>query len=350
MIRTVDKQEALDCPLVAITSFRSHFEGYIRFALEDMNIDIAHLDFGRTGFRSKACSTDINGHYVDGTFYTKYTGTLLFFHAYDCDFVMKNYPNRKKFRTLLLDHRVQPHGDRVRSPYHADTIICNGSDALIQDIHGTAPFGKEVNNVGFFTTHYASPTRKPKTAFVQAVGNYQCPLDLPKVCQMLLDEGYEVNFFDHVLHRSIHTFAGVLFNDTPPHVHYVTSEKPLPEGVRIVKPGLDYIRTLTSCSHYVGYGSSSLLTNSFVPGATQILLKSDWLPKCPSRFRSVIETLSYPAATLSALRLCLTAPPKDDSQIREYLFGENRTDVLQKVEEAVIQSLEKQSTFSGVTW
>ena len=102
MIRTVNKQEALGCPLVAITSFPEHFRGYIRFALEDMNIDIAHLDFGRTGFRSKACPTDINGHYVDGTFYTKYTGTFLFFHAYDCDFVLRNYPNRK-FRTLLLD-------------------------------------------------------------------------------------------------------------------------------------------------------------------------------------------------------------------------------------------------------
>jgi hypothetical protein len=350
MIRTVTKQEALDCPLVAMTSFPEHFEGYIRFALEDMNIDIAHLDFGRTGFRSKACPTDINGHYVDGTFYTKYTGTLLFFHAYDCDCVMRNYPNRK-FRTLLLDHRVQPFGDRAISPYNADTIICNGSDALIRDIRTSAPFGNEVRNVGFFTTHYASPARKPKTAFVQAVGNtkYQCQFDIPKVSQMLLDEGYEVNFFDHVLHRSVHTFCGFLLNDTPPHVHYVTSEKPLPKWVRIVKPGVDYIRTLTSCSHYVGYGSSSILTNSFMPGATQILLQSDWLPKCPALFRSAIETLAYPAATLSELRRCLTASPKDDSEVRNYLFGKDRTDVLEKVEEAVIQSLEYRSTFSGVT-
>jgi len=351
MIRTVNKQEALDCPLVAITSFPEHFRGYIRFALEDMNIDIAHLDFGRTGFRSKACPTDMNGHYVDGTFFAKYTGTLLFFHAYDCDCVMRNYPNRK-FQTLLLDHRVQPFGDRATSPYNANTIICNGSDALIHDIRKSAPFGNEVGNVGFFTTHYASSVRKPKTAFVQAVGNskYQCQFDIPEVCQMLLDEGYEVNFFDHVLHRSDHTFEGVLFNNVPPHVHYVQSEKLLPEGVRIVKPGLDYIRTLTSCSHYVGYGSSGIITNSFTPGATQILLQSDWLPKCPCLFRSVIETLSYPVATMSELRRCLIAAPKDDPQVRDYLFGKDRSDILRKVEEAVIQSLAYRSTSSGVTW
>jgi len=341
MIRTVNKQEALDCPQVAMTSFPEHLEGYIRFALAEMNIDIAHLDFRRTGFRSKACPTDINGHYVDSAFFAKYPGTLLFFHAYDCDFVMRNYPNRK-FRTVLLDHRVQPFGDRATSPYIADTIICNGSDALIRDIRDSAPFGNEVKNDGFFTTHYASPVRKPKTAFVQAVGNskYQCQFDIPEVCQMLLDEGYDVNFFDHVYHRSVHTFEGILFNNTPPHVHYVASEKPLPEGVRIVSPGLDYIRTLTSCSHYVGYGSSGIITNSFMPGVTQILLHSDWLPKCPSLFRSVIETLSYPVETLSELRRCLTAPPKDDPQVRSYLFGENRADVLEKVEEAVIHSLD----------
>jgi len=342
MIRTVDKQEALDCPLVAITSFPEHYRGYIRFVLEDMNVDITHLDFGRTGFRGKACPTDINGHYVDGTFFAKYSSTLLFFHAYDCNFVMRNYPNCK-FRAVLLDHRVQPFGDRAISPYNADVIICNGSDALIWDIRNSAaPFGNEVRNAGFFTTHYASPVRKPKTAFVQAVGDskYQCQFDIPAVCKMLLDDGYAVNFFDHVYHRSIHTFEGILFNDTPPHVHHVQSAKPLPDGVRVVKPGLDYIRTLTSCSHYVGCGSSSILTNSFRLGATQILLASDWLPKCPALFRSVVETLSYPVETLSELRRCLTALPKDVAEVRKYLFGCDRTDVLGKVEEAVLHSLE----------
>jgi hypothetical protein len=35
------------------------------------------------------------------------------------------------------------------------------------------------------------------------------------------------------------------------------------------------------------------------------------------------------------LQRCLTAPPKDELQMREYLFGKDRTDVLGKVEEAV---------------
>ena len=218
MIKTVNKEEALDCPLVAITSYPSHFDGYIRYVLEDMNIDIVYLDLGIHGYRSKGCPTDINGHYVDGAFYTKYTGTLLFFHAFDCDHVAKNYPNRS-FKTLLLDHRVQPFGDRATSPYNADTIICSGSDVLIRDIRHTAPFGGEVKNVGFFTTHYASPARKSKTAFVQSVGTsrclgyekkdgggydydkpvwdhnpYRCPFDMPEVCKILLDEGYIKKF------------------------------------------------------------------------------------------------------------------------------------------------------------
>ena len=136
---------------------------------------------------------------------------------------------------------------------------------------------------------------------------------------MLLDEGYEVNFFDHVLHRN---------------------GKNLPDGVRAVKHGLDYIRTLTSCSHYVGYGSSGIITNSFMPGATQILLESDWLSKCPRLFRLVVKEISYPVATTSELRRFLTAPPKDDLRMREYLFGKDRTGILGKVEEAVSQSLE----------
>ena len=73
-----------------------------------------------------------------------------------------------------------------------------------------------------------------------------------------------------------------------------------------------------------------------MPDATQILLESDWLPKCPNLFQSVVRELSYSAATMSELRQCLTAPPKDSPHMQKYLFGEDRTNVFGKIEEAVL--------------
>ena len=294
--------ELLDGNIVAITSYKNHFEGYIRHALEEMNLDILY------------CEQEPSKE-----FYERYEGTLLCFHAMDVNRIYgihRENLDHRHYRIVLLDHRCQPFGDRATSPYNADYVICNGSHKLIEDIKSISQFGERVLNVGFFTTQYACAERKDKKAFVQTVKcDYQSEFSHYRICELLLEMGYDVCSFEHVLHGT---------GDA------------LPKGVRRVKPGLDYIQTLTSCSHYVGYGSSGVITNAFMPGAVQINLSTDWVSKGSPIFQKVINDLCYTARNEKDLRQLLHAPPKDD--LCEYLFGKNRTNILGKIK-AVIEEI-----------
>lgn len=302
MIKTVhNESELLESNIVAITSYNKHFEGYIRYALEELTLEILYSEQDPSR-----------------EFYERYDGTLLFFHAIDVnrvnDITRENVDCRQ-YRTILLDHRCQPFGDRAISPYNADYVICNGSNKLIDDIKSVAQFGEHILNIGFFTTHYASKVRKEKKAFVQMVNyGYESTFSNYRICELLLEMGYDVYSFEHVLHGT-----GVL----------------LPEGIRRVKPGLDYAQTLTSCSLYVGYGSAGVITNAFVPGAVQINLSADWLSKGSPVFRDVVNALCYTAISEEDLKQLLDAPPKGD--LREYLYGNDRTNILGKIEAALTE-------------
>ena len=220
------------------------------------------------------------------------------------------YPWRK-YRTILISHGPLPMSCRASTAIKADHVISNGSDELVRSIDFTR-VGHHCM-AGYFPTAYALPKRCEKTALVQITGKYECRFLPAQVCRLLLERNYRVHVYNHLLYKS--NFSG------------------LPKEVKRVQSGLDYIHTLSSCSHYIFSGTSGFITNMYTPGACMIALSRDWCERNTPLFQHVLRNSCYFAQDENELLTCLDAPPNYDEEMISFLYGRDRTNVIEKINE-----------------
>ena len=273
------------------TSYPNHYTGYIRESLNDLGV------------------LDGAAHDDSLSFFLNYSGCVLCFHASDANRLARI--KEKQYKIVLLTHQVLPVGDRsFLSSAKADYLICNGSRELLDCLKLTST--KQICTAGFFPTMYASAgNRSPKSVFVQMTTDregkeYDSTFTRSSLCQWLLDKGYTVNYFEHCYHRDM---------------------EPIPEGVRRIKPGKNYMQTLTSSKYFIGHGTTTLLTNTFIPGAVNICTSTDWKFKQSPVCRNAVERCSYSANNFAQLAEALQMKPKYDDDFISYLFGKDRTNI-----------------------
>jgi len=290
------------CPDFAIyTSYLNHYEGYIRESLKDMGL----LDY----------ALNINSL----SFFINYSGCVLCFHAKDAN-VLSNIEGRK-YKIILLSHQLLPVGDRsFLSSAHADYLICNGSRKLIEQLNLTGV--KHIINACFFPAMYAlSEGRDPKSVFVQITTDregkeYGSTFTRNALCRWLLDKGYTVNYFEHCHHSDPET---------------------VPEGVRRVKPGKDYMQTLSVSKYFIGHGTTTPLTNTFIQGAVNICTSTDWLYRQTPILREALEQCSYFIDNFDQLAAVMRREPKYGEAFTSYLFGDDRQNIGERIKEILLK-------------
>jgi hypothetical protein len=224
-----------------------------------------------------------------------------------------SYPWRK-YRTILISHGPLPMSCRISKAIKADYLISNGSKDLIDQVDLTHV--GHLCTAGYFPTAYAMPDRKDKTAFVQITGKYQCRFTLTQVCKLLLDQNFKVYVYNHLLYKSNFT--------------------KLPKEVKKVQTGLEYIQTLSSCSHYIFSGTSGFITNMYTHGACMIVLSQDWIERNKPIFQDILKKSCYIAQDENELRSYLVLPAKYDTEMISFLYGRERHNILEKINEYLL--------------
>jgi len=287
--------------LAIYTSYPKHYAGYIHESLNDLGI----LDYA-----SKADSL---------SFFLNYSGCVLCFHATDANKLTRI--KKRQYKIVLLSHQVLPVGDRsLLSSANSDYLICNGSQELIDGLELTNT--KRICNVGFFPTMYASfEYRDAKSVFVQMTtdreGNeYGSAFTRHSLCQWLLDRGYQVNYFEHCNH---------------------CDPEAVPKNVRRISPGKDYMQTLTRSKYFIGHGTTTPLTNTFMKGAVNICTSDDWRSRQSSVLKNVIDQCCYFANGFDQLADAMESESKYGEEFIAYLFGNDRKNAAEKIGDAVLK-------------
>jgi hypothetical protein len=292
-MRNIKKeQELYDYPFVIAGSHPGpHFRGYY------------HLLFDKLEKTQVVAYTKR----FSETFWENYQGKIICLAPY---FSRRLNRVSRKYQTVLVSHGPFPLGSRVSKPPVADYVITNGSEELLRqiDLSGVG----NICTAGYFPTDYFLPERKPKTALVQITGKYQCRFTPRQVCLLLLNQGFEVSVHNHLL--------------------YWSNLKDLPEGVKRVKTGLEYIHALSSCSHFLFSGTSGFITNMFTSGCTMIMLSRDWASRNRPVFTEILDRACYIAETEEELITSLVKQPKYGTEMTEYLYGSDRTNVIEKID------------------
>jgi len=279
------------------TSYPKHYAGYIRESLSDLGV----LDYASN----------------DGalSFFLNYSGCVLCFHASDANKLTRI--KERQYKIVLLSHQVLPVGDRsLLSSANADYLICNGSQKLIDSLELTGT--KHICNVGFFPTMYASSEcRDPKSVFVQMTTDregkeYGSALTRNSLCKWLLDRGYQVNYFEHCYHRDPET---------------------IPQNVRRINPGKDYMQTLTRSKYFIGHGTTTPLTNTFVKGAVNICTSDDWKSRQSPVLKNAIDQCCYSVNGFEQLDEAMKNEPRYGEDFSSYLFGTERNCIADSVSE-----------------
>jgi hypothetical protein len=293
--------------IAIFTTFPEHYEGYIRIALDEM------------GFPCVQISPSTLKEHVKRVDY------VLCFHSKDATEVMGI--SDRKSEIILLSHQVLPVGDRsLLLEANADHLICNGSAKLIRELQTDGYFNgiKYIHNIGYFPTMYASCSRCPKTVFVQMTpdkeGNEYEPLfsgfTRQSLCQWLLLCGFQVNYFEHCYHRDV--------TDS------------FPSGVRRVKPGKDYMQSLTGSKYFIGHGTTAPLTNTFTAGAVNFCTSEDWWCKQSAATQSALTQCTCLVDDFHSLFDSLDNATKYSETSTEYLFGVDRLNVSTKVRDTIL--------------
>lgn len=292
------EREWLEFPMVVAGAHpRPHYRGFY------------HLLFDRLPIPGMAIAAED----LSGEFLTHYRGKILCLAQSYANWL---YSRPGQFETVLIDHGPFPAGWRTQKDIFVDHLIINGSEELLEQMNLSGV--GHVCNAGYFPTDYCLPERREKTAMVQITcrnisGTWQddCPFRVSEVCELLLERGFEVAVYDHVMHPS--DLDG------------------LSESVRLVKPGLDYIQSLSSCSHLVFSGTSGFITNMFTQGCTMIVLSYDWAGKNPPMFQGLLHDCCDFVQTPWELFRSLSYPSKYDMETSEFLFGREPYHVIEKI-------------------
>ena len=223
---------------------------------------------------------------------------------------------KRRYKVILISHGPIPMSWRAPEMLYADHLIDNGSPELIQKIDFSGV--KQICTAGYFPTDYFLDQRKEKLALVQMTTHSpghswqdRCYFSLREICRSLQAEGFEVCVYNHLM--------------------YPSDLSEISPKIRIVQPGLDYIHTLSSCSHFVFTGTSGFITNASRPGCHMCAISTDWIEKNSSLFREVLYETCHVAESWENLLHCLSLPPKNYADIAQYLYGDDRHNVISKI-------------------
>ena len=217
--------------------------------------------------------------------------------------------HKKHYSVILISHGPVPVSHRGGSEVCADHFITNGSEKLLEKVN--LKMVSQTLPLGYFPTDYFSKERCPKTALVQCSGSYKRSLKLTQICRILLERNFDVRLYEHLMY--------------PSGVHS------LPEEVKKIRAGLEYVQALSSCSHFIFSGTSGFLTSAYSPGCCQINVSADWRNKNSELFQDCMDRSCYTVNDEAGLISALNLPPRYDEQFTSFLYGENRGNVIEKI-------------------
>jgi hypothetical protein len=130
-----------------------------------------------------------------------------------------------------------------------------------------------------------------------------------------LDKGYQVNYFEHCNHLDPETVL---------------------EEVRRIKSGKDYMQTLLRSKYFIGHGTTTPLTNTFMSGAVNICTSTDWQYRQSPVLRESLERCTYFIDDFDQLAAVMEKEPKYSERFMTYLFGNDRQNIVEKIKDTIL--------------
>lgn len=239
-------------------------------------------------------------------FLGRYKGNIIVHTKLNTASLMKR---PRHYRTIHIDHGPLPPARRSWERFHCDHLIVSGSEELASRIDFELVGKVHLN--GYFPVDYFSADREGGKVLVQVTEEHRSSMKAVEACRLLLDLGYQTCIYNHVAFKT--DFSG------------------LPAEVSIIRPGLDYVHALSSCSHFVFCGTSGNITCMYTPGCRLLVLGDDWLSRNTPLYSEVTKKSSRCVDDARELKEALDGPSLYDSDLRDYLHGRERGGVIERI-------------------
>ncbi len=219
----------------------------------------------------------------------------------------------RHYKTIMITHGPLPVSRRSWQKPRYDYMISNGSPELLERLDHRY-VGKLIVD-GYFPTDYFLPERESNKVLVQVTEEQHSSLKIAEACRLLLDRGYRVQVYNHVLFK--------------------TDLSELPPEVVIIKAGIEYVHALSSCSHFVFCGTSGFITAMFTQGCRMICLGENWAYKNKKEFSRILTESCSVARDGNELVNAMEQPSKYDQGMTDYLFGTDRSPVIERIQKSL---------------
>lgn len=243
-------------------------------------------------------------------FLSNYRGNIIVMTKLRTD---KLSARERSYKTIMITHGPLPVSRRSWQKPRCDYMISNGTPELAKRLDHKH-VGKLITD-GYFPTDFFLPDRSNKKALVQVTEPQHSPLQIAEVCRMLLDRGYQTLVYNHVIFK--------------------TNLSEVPAEVQFVRAGLDYVRALSTCSHFVFCGTSGFITCMYTQGCRMICLGENWARKNKKEFSDILLKSCHVVQTETEFIDALDQPSKYGQEMTEYLFGRDRGSVIDKIQKSL---------------